>query len=165
MPHPIRCEIAGSELGDLDFHGGLYRAVHHHAEVCISVLLQRALRKLLSTIQDHVNCPNRDDWLPICFAISLLFLGAESLQVDIYLNGTEPLKMIRAMEDNAVKSLVKAFVDSTSRVNPLTIDWNDNRNAELVGSDADLVYAFQDLQNLRDEYCEFIILYNYWTSC
>lgn len=69
--------------------------------------------------------------------------------------------MIRAMEDNAVKGLVKALVDSTGRVNPLTLDWNDQRNAGLVGSETDLVYAFQDLQTLREEYCEFTIPHTY----
>jgi hypothetical protein len=154
----MQCNIAGPNLGNLYFNYDLHRAVNYHAGVCISILLQRTLRELLSVIQNHVNHPNRNDWLPVCVAICLLLLGVESLQVDIYLSEMEPLKMIGAMEDNAVKNLVNVFLNSTNQVNPLKIDWNEERNAELVGDDPDLVYAFQDFQELRDEYCKMLIL-------
>ncbi|KAK3369221.1 hypothetical protein B0T24DRAFT_681251 [Lasiosphaeria ovina] len=48
------------------------------------VQLPERLSKLLLVIQERFLRPQRKDWLPTCFAICLLLMGTESLQVDVY---------------------------------------------------------------------------------
>jgi hypothetical protein len=153
ISHPIRCSISGKELGSAIFHRDLYTHIHKHASLCLSVLLERTLRKLLLIIQERFLRPQRKDWLPTCFAICLLLMGTESLQVDVYQRELEPSKIIDAMDTNAVKTLVASLKDSTNGIHPLAIDWNEERNWDLVDTEFDEVYALQDLQDLTHEYC------------
>ena len=96
--------------------------------------------------------------MPICFAICLLFLGAESLQVDIYLNLPNPSTTIGAMKGSAVNTLVGLFRESTNGLNPLMIDWNTSHSSNFGDADPDMTYALQDLQELAHEYCKLRIM-------
>jgi hypothetical protein len=153
ISHPIRCSISGKNLGSTIVHRDIHTYIFGHASLCLSVLLERTLRKLLLVIQERFLRPQRRDWLPTCFAICLLLMGTESLQVDVYQQEFEPSKTIKAMDSNAVKTLVASLKDSTNGIHPLAIDWNEERNWDLVDTELDEVYALQDLQDLTQEYC------------
>jgi hypothetical protein len=164
ISHGTACEISGGRLAQVESmtpetQQELHKAIHFHADLCVSILLERTLRRLLSSITDYLNHPRREDWIPVCFAISLLLMGAESLQVDIYLHGVGTTVAIGAMEGNAIKPLIGLFRESTNGLNPLMIGWDEGQNVDFVAENPDMVYALQDLQGLTQEYCKLRSLY------
>lgn len=157
ISHPVDLAISGGKLEQLEpislqTQQEMHVMAHHHVSICLSVLLERVLRRLLSLIHESLDHSRRDDWVPASFALCLLLMGVESLQVDIYLNEESPSAAITAMESSAVNALVDLFQKSTNGLNPLTIDWGEQRNWDLLGADPDMIYAMQDLQDLAQEY-------------
>ncbi|KAF4448228.1 hypothetical protein F53441_8335 [Fusarium austroafricanum] len=130
----------------------LSKAMAFHTDLCISVLLERTLQRLVSSLEHFLQNPKREDWASACFAVCLLLLGAESLQVDIYLNKPIVSRDVEATEESEIASLVGLFRESTNGVNPLEVDWNKRHNLVLLGVEPDMVYAMQDLQDLVFEY-------------
>lgn len=164
ISHRTTCQISGGQVFQLEPLSSatqrlLNRTVRFHAHLCLSVLLERTLRRLLSHIENYLKSPRREEWAATCFAICLLLLGAESLQVDVYINGIKTEANIDVMEDGAIRPLVCLFRESTNGSNPLMIGWNKDRNVnDFLQANTDIIYALQDLQDLTKEYSKSPIL-------
>ena len=122
----------------------------------LSVLLESCLKNLLERLQILIARKNRRDWASICFSLCLLFFAAESLQVDIHLRSSEPSLLCESMEKRSVLVLAEAFKQSTGGLNPLILDWEKQENWALIENDTIIVEAFQNLQALSQDYCEYL---------
>ncbi|KAI7766967.1 hypothetical protein LZL87_013944 [Fusarium oxysporum] len=126
MSHGTKCKILGGSLAHVEplpvrTQRKLNKAIRLHAKLCISILLERILRILLSSIEQLLKHLRREDWVTACFAICLILMGAESLQVDICLNKAYISGDMDAMEESAIKFLVGLFRKSTNGFSPLQI--------------------------------------------
>lgn len=124
----------------------------------LTVLLEKSLENLLETLQTLLSAHKRTNWPVICFALSLIFFAAESLQVDIYLISSKAAVMCEAMEMRSILVLTELFKASTAGFDPLCLDWTKEQNAELVENDEAAIMSLKALQNLSHDYCKS------WTS-
>lgn len=127
---------------------------HSEAIYALSILLEKNLEDLLNNLQILLSARRRANWPVICFALSLIFFAAESMQVDIYLRSSKASVMCEAMEMRAILVLAELFKASTAGFDPLCLDWTKEQNAELVENDEAAIMSLKALQNLSHEYCE-----------
>ena len=120
----------------------------------LASLLESCLRGLLDRLQDLMSKGRREDWLPICFGLSLMFFAAESMQVDIHLRSANPKVSCESMEMRSILVLAELFPASTSGFDPLSLDWMRAENAALIENDTEAIESFKALQNLTQDYCE-----------
>ena len=132
--------------------------VYTEVMYALSLLLEKSLEDLLDTLQILLSARKRANWLVICFALSLIFFAAESMQVDIYLRSSNAPVMCEAMEMRSILILAELFKASTADFDPLCLDWTKEQNAELVENDEAAITSLKALQNLSHDYCES------WTS-
>lgn len=130
-----------------------YEATH-----ALGILLEKTLEDLLDNLQILLAARKRANWPVICFALSLIFFAAESMQVDIYLRSSNAPVMCEAMEMRSILLLAELFKASTVGFDPLCLDWTKEQNAELVENDEAAIVSLKALQNLSHDYCES------WTS-
>ena len=139
--------------------------IHHfildEIEFVLSSLLESCLRGLLDRLQDMMFQKRRTDWLAVCFAVSLLFFAAESLQVDIHLRSTNAKVSCEAMEMRSIYVLTELFSASSSGFDPLSLDWTRAENASLVENDVEAIESFKALQALTQDYCKCL----FFCSC
>jgi len=155
ISHHIQFDVSGGELDKLPklSKGVLHQfreTASYHIDLCMSVLLERTQQRLLTSIQDYLINPQKQNWLPVCLVLSLMLFAAESMQVDIYLQLDDPFPSISAMEDNSVKTLTGLFRDSTSGFNSLAVDGDSPTS--LGANIGDMIDALHDLQDLVREY-------------
>ena len=132
--------------------------VYTEAMYALSLLLEKSLEDLLDTLQLLLSARKTANWPVICFALSLIFFAAESMQVDIYLRSSKAPVMCEAMEMRSILVLAELFKASTAGFDPLCLDWTKEQNAELVENDEAAIMSLKALQSLSHEYCES------WTS-
>jgi hypothetical protein len=77
------------------------------------------------------------------------------MQVDVHLSSKTPNRDCEAMEKNSVLVLAHLFKASTIGMSPLSLDWSNGGNKELVGGDVALVGLLRALKELRSTYCKF----------
>ena len=147
--------VRGTSLSAQD---DIYGFVYTEAEYALSVLLEKSLEDLLETLQTLLSARKRANWPVICFALSLMFFAAESMQVDIYLRSSKAPVMCEAMEMRSILVLAELFKASTAGFDPLCLDWTKEQNADLVENDEAAIMSLRALQNLSHDYCES------WTS-
>ncbi|CAH0021706.1 unnamed protein product [Clonostachys rhizophaga] len=157
ISHGTTYEISGGGLAHLESlppetQRALDQTIRFKADLYLSVLLERSLGRLLSSIEDYLKHPQREEWAATCFTICLLLMGAESLQVDMYINGTNPDADVNAMEGGVIKPLVGLFQESTSGLNPLLIDWSKEQNVDFLRGYPVIQYALADLHELTLDY-------------
>ena len=143
--------VRGTPWSAEDDIGGF---VPHTAMYTISFLLENSLEELLDALQILLSARKRASWPVICFALSLLFLGAECLQATVYRLSSKARAMCEAMEMKSILILVELFKASTAGFNPLCLDWTKEKNAELVENDEAAFMSLKALQDLSHEYCE-----------
>ena len=124
----------------------------------LGILLEKSLEDLLDTLQILLSARKRANWPVICFALSLIFFAAESMQVDIYLRSSKAPVMCEAIEMRSILVLAELFKSSIASFDPLCLDWTKEQNAELVENDEAAIVSLKALQNLSHDYCES------WTS-
>ena len=132
----------------------IYAFVDTETTYALSVLLEKSLENLLETLQTLISAQKRANWPVICFALSLMFFAAESMQVDIYLGSTKAPIMCEAMEMRSILVLAELFKASTTDFDPLCLDWTKEQNAELVENDEAAIMSLKALQDLSQVYCE-----------
>ena len=132
----------------------IYSFVYTEATYALSVPLEKSLENLLETLQTLISAQKRANWPVICFALSLMFFAAESMQVDIYLGSTKAPVMCEAMEMRSILVLAELFKASTAGFDPLCLDWTKEQNAELVENDEAAIMSLKALQDLSQDYCE-----------
>ena len=135
----------------------IYAFVNTETTYALSVLLEKSLENLLDRLQTLISAKKRANWPVICFALSLMFFAAESMQVDIYLRFTKAPVMCEAMEMRSILVLAELFKASTAGFDPLCLDWTKEQNAELVENDEAAIMSLKALQDLSQDYCEFWI--------
>lgn len=147
--------VRGTPLSAQD---DIYDFVYTEATFALSLLLEKSLENLLETLQTLLSARKRANWPVICFALSLMFFAAESMQVDIYLRSSKAAVICEAMEMRSILVLAELFKASTAGFDPLCLDWTKEQNAELVENDEAAIMSLKALQNLSHDYCES------WTS-
>ena len=134
----------------------LYGFEYTETKYALTVLLERNLENLLETLHALLSARKRTNWPVICFALSLIFFAAESMQVDIYLlRSSQAQTMCEAMEMRSILVLAELFEASTAGFDPLCLDWTKEQNAELVNNDEAAIMSMKALQHLSHDYCEF----------
>lgn len=128
--------------------------MYTEATYALSVLLEKSLENLLETLQTLLSAKKRANWPVICFALSLMFFAAESLQVDIHLGSSKAPAMCEAMEMRSIFVLAELFKASTAGFDPLWLDWTKEQNAELVENEEVAIMSLKALQDLSQDYCE-----------
>ncbi|KAL8744293.1 MAG: hypothetical protein Q9190_003453, partial [Brigantiaea leucoxantha] len=126
--------------------------LHSEIGLTLSILLEDSLRQLLGLLQTLISRQCRADWPVISLALSLLFLGVESMQVDIYLQSRHPRLVCESMEETAILMLADIFTASTRGFKPLTLDWDVEENVNLVEGNSNVVETLRGLQRLSQEY-------------
>ena len=134
----------------------IYNFVCDETQYALTVLLEKSLGNLLETLQTLLSARKRTNWPIICFALSLIFFAAESMQVDIYLlRSSQAQAMCEAMEMRSILVLAELFKASTAGFDPLCLDWAKEQNAELLDNDEAAIMSMKALQHLSHDYCEF----------
>ena len=128
--------------------------ITYETSFALGILLEKSLEDLLDNLQTLLSARKRANWPVICFALSLIFFAAESMQVDIYLRFSQAPVMCEAMEMRSILILAELFKASTGGFDPLYLDWTKEQNAELVENDKAAIMSLKALQNLSHEYCE-----------
>ena len=128
--------------------------VKDELQIALASLLGSCLRGLLDRLQDMMSKGRREDWLPMCFGLSLMFFAAESMQVDIHLRSANPKVSCESMEMRSILVLAELFSASTSGFDPLSLDWTRAENAALIENDTEAIESFKALQTLTQDYCE-----------
>lgn len=77
----------------------------HEIGLTLSILLENSLKQLLGLLQNLISRQRRADWPAISLALSLLFFGVESMQVDTYLRSRHASLICKSMEDTAILML------------------------------------------------------------
>jgi hypothetical protein len=115
-----------------------------------------SVQNLLEGIETMIYRRNRKEWPTICFALCLLFMASESMQVDFFVNNsTATAKMLcEAMETNAVYVLAELFKASTAGFDPLSMDWDSEEAIKLVDNEIGVSRCLRELQSLCQEYCK-----------
>ena len=140
--------------GTCSAHDDLDHFLHGEAMYALSILLEKSLEDLLDTLQILLSARKRANWPVICFALSLIFFAAESMQVDIHLRSSKVSVMCEAMEMRAILILAELFKAGTAGFDPLCLDWTKEQNAELVENDEAAIMSLKALQDLSHDYCE-----------
>ena len=125
----------------------------------LATLLDKCLKKLLDQLQSLMTAGRRTDWLAICFALSLVFFAAESMQVDVHLRSPNADAACESMEMRSIFVLVDLFLAMTSGFEPLSLDWSRPENAVLLEGDNKAVDFFRGLQEISQDYCECIVAF------
>lgn len=157
IAHPpcARFQVAtGKRLSARDEHTIRY-FIKSEVDLLLASLLEYSLKNLLDKVQGMISAGKRADWPAVCFALCLLFFGAESMQVDIHLRSTNPEVSCEAMEMRSILVLADLFSAMTLHFDPLNLDWSRTENQALLDGDVEAVESLRGLQELSQDYCGF----------
>lgn len=125
--------------------------------VLIRISLRYSLEAALANLETLLTRSNRRAWVSACFALCLIFRGAEILQQGIHQEHppSTASSICEAMKLSSILPLAQLFSASTAGFHPLDLDWEVEENAALVDNDHQTIDSLRSLQALSQEYSTY----------